>query len=89
MSRRLLTVPGFLVAALLEDSRLAWREGLLLLGGLVAYTGLGLHVARREKQEVQREFEEALPGSIPDVLDSTSRIAERYLETLEQGKVAT
>ena len=34
-------------------------------------------------------FEEALPGSIPDVLDSTSRIAERYLETLDQGKVAT
>jgi AraC-like DNA-binding protein len=37
----------------------------------------------------REEFEEALPGSIPDVLDSTSRIAERYLETLEQGKVAT
>ena len=37
----------------------------------------------------REEFEEPLPGSIPDVLDSTSRIAERYLETLEQGKVAT
>ena len=37
----------------------------------------------------REQFEEALPGSIPDVLDSTSRIAERYLETLEQGKVAT
>lgn len=35
------------------------------------------------------EFEEELPGSIPDVLDSSSRIAERYLETLEQGRVAT
>ena len=37
----------------------------------------------------REEFEEALPGSIPDVLDSTSRIADRYLESLEQGKVAT
>jgi AraC-like DNA-binding protein len=45
---------------------------------------------REEKFYFSREeFEEALPGSIPDVLDSTSRIAERYLETLEQGKVAT
>jgi len=37
----------------------------------------------------REEFEEPLPGSIPDVLDSTSRIAERYLETLDQSKVAT
>ena len=35
------------------------------------------------------EFEEPLPGYIPDVLDSTSRIAERYLESLDQSKVAT
>jgi AraC-like DNA-binding protein len=33
--------------------------------------------------------EERLPGYIPDVLDSTTRIAEQYLESLEQGKVAT
>ena len=37
----------------------------------------------------KEEFEEPLPGSIPDVLDSTSRIAERYLESLDQSKVAT
>ena len=37
----------------------------------------------------KEQFEEPLPGSIPDVLDSTSRIAERYLETLDQSKVAT
>ena len=35
------------------------------------------------------EFDEPLPGSIPDVLDSTSRIAERYLESLDESKVAT
>lgn len=52
---------SFLVAALLDDSRLAWREGLLLLGGLVAYTGFSLRLARREKTEIQREFEGALP----------------------------
>jgi len=34
-------------------------------------------------------FEEPLPGYIPDVLDSTSRIAEQYLESLDQSKVAT
>jgi len=34
-------------------------------------------------------FEAALPGYIPDVLDSTSRIAERYLATLDSSKVAT
>ena len=37
----------------------------------------------------KEEFEEPLPGSIPDVLDSTSRIAERYLESLDASKVAT
>jgi AraC-like DNA-binding protein len=37
----------------------------------------------------REEFDEPLPGYIPDVLDSTSRIAERYLETLDQSKVAT
>ena len=37
----------------------------------------------------REEFEEPLPGYIPDVLDSTSRIAERYLESLDQSKVAT
>lgn len=37
----------------------------------------------------REEFEEPLPGSIPDVLDSTSRIAEQYLESLDQSKVAT
>jgi AraC-like DNA-binding protein len=34
-------------------------------------------------------FEEPLPGHIPDVVDSTSRIAEQYLESLDQSKVAT
>ena len=44
----------------------------------------------REKFWFSREmFEEPLPGHIPDVLDSTSRIAEQYLETLDQSKVAT
>jgi len=43
-----------------------------------------------EKFYFSREaFEEALPGYIPDVLDSTSRIAERYLATLDSSKVAT
>lgn len=37
----------------------------------------------------KEEFEELLPGSIPDVLDSTSRIAERYLESLDKSKVAS
>lgn len=37
----------------------------------------------------KEEFEEPLPGFIPDVLDSTSRIAEQYLESLDQSKVAT
>ena len=37
----------------------------------------------------KQEFEEPLPGSIPDVLDSSSRIAERYLESLDESKVAT
>lgn len=37
----------------------------------------------------KEEFEEPLPGYIPDVLDATSRIAERYLESLDQSKVAT
>lgn len=37
----------------------------------------------------KEEFEAPLPGSIPDVLDSTSRIAERYLESLDQSKVGT
>ena len=59
----LMIAASFLVAALLEDGRLAWREGLLLLGGLVAYTGFGLHLARRETNEVRREFEGALPPS--------------------------
>ena len=57
----ILIAVSFLVAALLDDSWLAWREGLLLLGGLIAYTGFGLHLARREKKEIQREFEGALP----------------------------
>ena len=44
----------------------------------------------REKFYFSREvFEEPLPGHIPDVLDSTSRIAEQYLESLDQSKVAT
>jgi AraC-like DNA-binding protein len=44
----------------------------------------------REKFYFSREvFEEPLPGYIPDVLDSTSRIAEQYLESLDQSKVAT
>jgi AraC-like DNA-binding protein len=44
----------------------------------------------REKFWFSREiFDEPLPGHIPDVLDSTSRIAEQYLETLDQSKVAT
>lgn len=44
----------------------------------------------REKFYFSREeFEEPLPGFIPDVLDSTSRIAEQYLESLDQSKVGT
>ena len=44
----------------------------------------------REKFFFSKEvFEEPLPGFIPDVLDSTSRIAEQYLESLDQSKVAT
>ena len=44
----------------------------------------------REKFYFSREvFEEPLPGYIPDVLDSTSRITEQYLESLDQSKVAT
>jgi AraC-like DNA-binding protein len=44
----------------------------------------------REKFYFSRDvFEERLPGYIPDVLDSTSRIAEQYLESLDQSKVAT
>lgn len=44
----------------------------------------------REKFYFSKEvFEEPLPGYIPDVLDSTSRIAEQYLESLDQSKVAT
>jgi AraC-like DNA-binding protein len=44
----------------------------------------------REKFYFSRqEFEEPLPGFIPDVVDSTSRIAEQYLESLDQSKVAT
>ncbi len=34
-------------------------------------------------------FDEPLPGHIPDVVDTTSRIAEQYLESLDQSKVAT
>ncbi|UCG76887.1 MAG: calcium/sodium antiporter [Gemmatimonadota bacterium] len=52
---------AFFVAALLEDGAMAWREGLLLLGGLLAYTGFGLHLARRESSEVQHEFEGIVP----------------------------
>ena len=52
---------SFLVAALLDDSRLAWREGLLLLGGLIAYTGFSLWLTRRETTEIQQEWEEAVP----------------------------
>lgn len=44
----------------------------------------------REKFYFSKQlFEEPLPGYIPDVLDSTSRIAEQYLESLDQSKVAT
>jgi AraC-like DNA-binding protein len=44
----------------------------------------------REKIYFSRElFEERLPGYIPDVLDATARIAEQYLESLDQSKVAT
>ena len=44
----------------------------------------------REKFYFSKEvFDERLPGHIPDVLDSTSRIAEQYLESLDQSKVAT
>jgi AraC-like DNA-binding protein len=44
----------------------------------------------REKFYFSKEvFDEPLPGHIPDVLDSTSRIAEQYLESLDQSKVAT
>ena len=44
----------------------------------------------REKFYFSKDvFEEPLPGYIPDVLDSTSRIAEQYLESLDQSKVAT
>jgi len=44
----------------------------------------------REKFYFSKDvFEERLPGYIPDVLDSTSRIAEQYLESLDQSKVAT
>ncbi len=44
----------------------------------------------REKFYFSKEaFEEPLPGYIPDVLDATSRIAEQYLESLDQSKVAT
>jgi AraC-like DNA-binding protein len=34
-------------------------------------------------------LEERLPGYIPDVLDATARIAEQYLESLDQSAVAT
>lgn len=37
----------------------------------------------------KEECEQPLPGHIPDVVDSTSRIAEQYLESLDQSKVAT
>ena len=44
----------------------------------------------REKFYFSKEvFDDPLPGYIPDVLDSTSRIAEHYLESLDQSKVAT
>jgi AraC-like DNA-binding protein len=44
----------------------------------------------REKFYFSREqFDERLPGYVPEVLDSTSRIIEEYLESLDQSKVAT
>jgi AraC-like DNA-binding protein len=44
----------------------------------------------QEKLYFSRDlFEERLPGHIPDVLDSTTRIAEQYLESFDQSKVAT
>ena len=45
---------------------------------------------QREKFYFSKQlFEEPLPGYIPGVLDSASRIAEQYLESLDQSKVAT
>jgi AraC-like DNA-binding protein len=44
----------------------------------------------REKIYFSKElFEERLSGYVPEVLDSTSRIAEQYLRSLDQTKVAT
>ncbi len=44
----------------------------------------------REKFYFSREqFEERLPGYVPEVLDSTSRIIEEYLASLDRSKVAT
>ncbi len=51
---------SFFIAAFIEDGALAWREGVLLLGGLIAYAGFSLGLARQENPEIQREFEGAL-----------------------------
>ena len=37
----------------------------------------------------REQFEERLSGYVPEVVDSTSRIAEQYLESLDQSKVIT
>ncbi len=43
----------------------------------------------RERFYLSKElFEERLSGYIPEVLDSTTRIVEQYLESLDQSKVA-
>jgi AraC-like DNA-binding protein len=46
--------------------------------------------AEHEKFYFPRELcEERLPGYMPDILDAATRIAEQYLESLDQSKVAT
>jgi AraC-like DNA-binding protein len=37
----------------------------------------------------KEEFEERLPGYVPEILEASSQIVEEYLQSLDQSKVAT
>jgi cation:H+ antiporter len=66
----LVVLLSLLLLALLADSAIGRVEGLLLVAGLVAFTGFTLMQGRRESTEVKEEFRVAVDGRTGSMITS-------------------
>jgi len=66
---------SWVLLGLLADGEVGRMEGLILVGSLIAFTGLTLMQGRKEPSAVQDEFQEAVGGAAGSILVSAVLVA--------------